>query len=371
MSRTIVGLNDPKAIKKQSALLAVDAPKKSFFGDRMTGEGENAEMPIQRLSELESDAGESISYDLSIQLKEEPVEGDNTLEGTEEDLTFYTDTVYIDQQRKGVNAGGRMTRKRTIHKLRDIARRRQAEYWSRLFDEILFVYLSGARGVNAGWILPLGYTGRANNSVTAPDTEHLLVAGKKTSGPGGSLTTDDKFNLALIDRFVAMSGTMGGGTQEIPRIQPVMQNGEKRYVCVMHDWQEYDLRNGTSTGQWLDIQKAASAALGKESPIFKGGLGMHNNVVLQKHKNVIRFSDYGSGLNLPAARALFLGVQAAVIAFGSPGAGLRFDWHEEMIDRGNQLVVDTSCIWGVKKTTFNGLDYGVVACDTYAANPNP
>jgi len=30
MSRTIVGLNDPKAIKKQSALLAVDAPKNHF-----------------------------------------------------------------------------------------------------------------------------------------------------------------------------------------------------------------------------------------------------------------------------------------------------------------------------------------------------
>lgn len=374
MARTVIGVNDAKAVKKYSGLLAVDVPNKSFFGSRMMGEGENSEMPIQRLTELESEAGDQITFDLSMQLTEQPVEGDNILEGTEEDLTFYTDSLYIDQQRKGVNAGGKMTRKRTLHKLRNVARKRQAEYWARLFDEVIFIYLSGARGVNTGFVFPTTWTGRANNSLSAPDSQHLLMPklANGTIATKATITSAETMSLALIDRFVAMAGTMGGDGSGVPAIQPMNQQGELRFVCVMHDWQEYALRNGTSTGQWLDIQKAAATALGKESPIFKGGLGMHNNVVLQKHKNVIRFSDYGTGSpgTLPAARALFLGVQAAVIAFGSPGAGLRFDWHEEMIDRGNQLVVDTSCVWGVKKTTFNGLDYGVVACDTYAANPN-
>ena len=34
-------------------------------------------------------------------------------------------------------------------------------------------------------------------------------------------------------------------------------------------------------------------------------------------------NDYGAGTNLPAARALFMGSQAALIAFGSPGTGQR------------------------------------------------
>lgn len=367
MARTVVGVNDPKAVKRYSGMLAVDTPKEMFFGDRMMGEGETAQMPIQRLTELETDAGEQITFDLSVQLKQQPIEGDNKQEGTEEDLQFYTDQLYIDQQRAGVNSGGRMTRKRTLHKLREVARKRQAEWWARLFDEILFIYLSGARGTNSGFILPTTWAGRANNSLSAPDASHLMFAGKKTKA---TLTADDKFSLALVDRFTAMAGTMGGGTQEVPRIQPIKQNGVKRYVCVMHDWQEYDLRSSASTGQWLDIQKAAATALGKESPIFKGGLGMYNNVVLQKHENVIRFSDYGSGGDVLAARALFLGVQAAVIGFGSPGTGQRFDWYEETRDNGNELVISTNCIWGCKKTTFNGLDYGVVAADTAAADPN-
>jgi N4-gp56 family major capsid protein len=67
-------------------------------------------MPITRLTELESDAGDTITYDLSMQLKQQPIEGDNVQEGTEEDLTFYTDQVWIDQMRAGVNTGGKMTR---------------------------------------------------------------------------------------------------------------------------------------------------------------------------------------------------------------------------------------------------------------------
>jgi N4-gp56 family major capsid protein len=96
---------------------------------------------------------------------------------------------------------------------------------------------------------------------------------------------------------------------------------------------------------------------------------MYNNVVLHTHKAAIRFTDYGSGSNVAAARALFLGEQAAVCAFGSPGTGMRFDWNEEMEDRGNQVVITTSSIFGIKKCAFNGKDFGVISLDTAAADP--
>lgn len=372
MGRTVVGVNSALAVKRFSAALAADTPKESYFDQRFVGAGEPATLPIQRLTELENEAGEQITFDLSVQLKQQPIEGDNTQEGTEEGLEFYQDSVYIDQQRCGVDGGGKMTQKRSLHKMRDIARRRMAEWWARLLDEIRFIYLSGARGVNTGFIYPTTWTGRANNSLTAPDSSHLLMP-KLSNGTittKSTVTSAETMKLSLIDRFVAMAGTMGGGTQEVPRIQPIKINGEKRYVLVMHDWQEYALRTDASTGGWLDIQKALATSIGKTSPICKGGLGEYNNVVLHKHENVIRFSDYGSGSNLPAARALFLGTQALTEAYGSPGTDMRFDWFERMADNNNRVVISSSCIWGCKKVTFNGLDYGVVACDTYAANPN-
>lgn len=377
MARTIVGVNDAKAVKRYAGLLAYDESQKSYFGQRFVGRGAEAEVPIQLLSELESDAGEQISYDLLAELKMAPVEGDDILEGKEEAQRFYTDTIYIDQARCGVNTGGRMTRKRTLHNLREKARRQQSSWWARLKDELRFIYLSGARGVNTNFILPTGYTGRANNALVAPDTNHILYGGNSTAksnmtneaaGAAGS----DTFDLRLVDRAKTKADSQGGGATDIPVLQPCKIDGEEVFVCVMHTFQEDDLRSNTGTGQWLDIQKAIAASEGRKSPMVKGSLGMYRGCILHSHRNVIRFNDYGAGGTYEAARALFMGSQALVEAYGSPGTGLRFDWHEEVRDNGNQVVISSNCTWGTKKVSFTtpigAQDFGVFAMDTYAAS---
>jgi N4-gp56 family major capsid protein len=378
MARTIVGLNDPKAVKKYSAFMAVDVAKKSYWSKKFMGEGEEASMPIQQLTDLETDSGEYISFDLSMQLKMQPVEGDDVLENKEEDLKFYTDGIYIDQMRGGVNAGGRMTRKRTIHSLRKTARRRSSDWWQRAFDELIFMYGSGARGINADFIYPTAYTGFANNPFTAPDSEHIAYAGSATQKSEVLAAGAHNMTLTEIDKAVAISAMMGGGSGggaagtdgniQTPKIQPIMINGERHFVCLMNPWQVYDVRTASAAGQWLDIQKAAAGAEGRKSPIFKGTLGMYNNVVLHEHESVIRFNDYGAG-SVEAARALFMGVQSMVLAFGTAGTGLRFSWHEESRDNGNQAIISTSSIFAVKKVTFNGKDFGMYAIDTAAKQP--
>lgn len=377
MARTIVGVNDAKAVKRYAGLLAYDESQKSYFGQRFVGRGAEAEVPIQLLSELESDAGEQISYDLLAELKMAPVEGDDILEGKEEAQRFYTDTIYIDQARCGVNTGGRMTRKRTLHNLREKARRQQSSWWARLKDELRFIYLSGARGVNTNFILPTGYTGRANNALVAPDANHILYGGNSTAksnmtneaaGAAGS----DTFDLRLVDRAKTKADSQGGGATDIPVLQPCKIDGEEVFVCVMHTFQEDDLRSNTGTGQWLDIQKSIAASEGRKSPMVKGSLGMYRGCILHSHRNVIRFNDYGAGGTYEAARALFMGSQALVEAYGSPGTGLRFDWHEEVRDNGNQVVISSNCTWGTKKVSFTtpigAQDFGVFALDTYAAS---
>ena len=129
MARTIVGVNDPKSVKRFAGLMAYDTSQKGYWSQRFMGKGEAAEVPIQILTDLESDAGEQIAYDLLAELKMAPVEGEDNLEGKEEAQRFYTDTIYIDQARCGVNTGGRMTRKRTLHNLREKAKRQQSGWW--------------------------------------------------------------------------------------------------------------------------------------------------------------------------------------------------------------------------------------------------
>ena len=376
MARTQIGVNDPKAVKRYSGNLALDTSAKSYFSSRFMARGAEAEVPIQILTDLESDAGEEIKYDLLAELTMAPIEGEDTLEGKEERQRFYTDSVYIDQARCGVNTGGRMTRKRTLHNLREKAKRQQSSWWARLHDELLFIYLSGARGINSNFLVPLGYTGRANNALVSPDTNHVVYGGNATafnniSNEAVGAANNDCMTLNAITNALNKATVQGGGITGIPVMQPCKIDGQEVFVCVMHTWQEDDLRKSTATGDWLDLQKAAAGAEGKNSPLFKKSLGMHRDVILHSHKNAIRFNTAGSGVNLDAARALFMGAQAGVIAYGSPGTNMRFDWFEESRDNGDKVVISTSSIFGCKKTTFTteagAQDFGVMAIDTYCA----
>lgn len=387
MPATVIGLGDAKAVKRYSAELAIDTRKESYFSRKFMGEGIKSMACITVLSELESDKGEMISYDLALRKRMRPVQGDNVLRGQEEDRKFATASLYIDQLRGGSNLGGRMSRKRTMHELRDSEKPLQSQWWASLFDETIFLYLSGggrdtvldttAAGAaifsNTDYLEPNGFVGYAGNTFEAPSAYRQLYANNATSI--ASIDSSDIMALELIDRAVARakSGFADSAGNPIPALQPIKVDGEDHFVCVMSPFQAHSLRTASGS-EWLAIQKAAAAAEGRNNPIFKGGLGMHNNVVLHEHSSVITRSNAGSGANLPGARALFLGRQAGVVAFGSPGTGLRFNWQEEMEDRGNQIVITSNAILGVDKCTFavNGTnyDFGTIALDTYAADPN-
>jgi len=232
----------------------------------------------------------------------------------------------------------------------------------------MFMYLSGARGINEDFIEDLSYTGFAGNAFSAPDTGHLLYGGAATSK--ASLASTDKMSVTVIEKAINKAEMMQARDPKTANMVPVTNGADDQYVLLMSPFQEYDLRTNTSTGQWLDIQKAAAAAEGRKSPIFMGSLGMINNTVLHKHRNAIRFSDYGSGSNVSAARALFMARQAAVVAYGTAG-GLRYSWEENTKDYGNEPTVASGFIGGIKKTVFNGKDFGVISIDTAAADPNP
>ncbi len=364
MAVTTVAFGDPKAAKKWSANLAVDQRKKSYFENRFIGSDDNS--VIQRKTELESDSGDRISFDLCVQMRNKPTYGDARLEGKEESLKFYTDEVIIDQVRHAASAGGKMSRKRTAHDMRAIAKSRLGDYFARLMDELFFMYLSGARGINEDFIEDTGYTGFAGNALQAPDTEHLIYAGAATAK--NNLVVGDKMVRATVEKALNKAEMMQARNPQTANMVPVMNGSDEQYVLLMSPDQAYDLRVADTTG-WLDIQKAAAAAEGKNNPIFKGGLGMIGGAVLHKHRNVIRFSDYGVGTNINAARALLLGRQAAVVAYGTSN-GLRYSWEENTKDYGNEPTVASGFIGGIKKTRFNSRDFGVISIDSAAKDPN-
>lgn len=364
--QTTVGVNSPLAVKAWATSLALDVDKASYWNGRFVADGKNS--IVQRLVDLEEDAGDTIKYDLAMRLRGGMTFGDNLIEGNEEHLTFYQDQVLIDQARKGASAGGRMSRKRTLHDLRKIAKEMTAEYVAEWLDEGYFVYLSGdsaLAAVNQDAKFGAAFAG---NSIQAPDADHILYGGAATSK--ASLVVGDKMSVAFLERVAVKPTMMNAVNPDVIQLSPVSVDGAKRFIVLMSPFQAHALRTETGDLSWSKIQQSLATAEGRNSPICKGGLGMINDLVLHQHASVRRFSDYGAGSNVGAARALLLGRQAGVVAYGAAGNGTRMTWVEKMADADNLVNIYAGLIVGIKKTQFNGKDFGVVALDTAAKDPN-
>lgn len=371
--QTKFGVNDPQEVKKWGTDLAVAVNRESYFSSSMASESKRARTPIQVITDLEKDAGLEVTVDLLMPMNMEPVVQEK-LEGKGAPLKYFTDKLRIDQVRGAVGAGDRVTSKATLRNLREDAKIVMKDWWARLQDELHFIYLSGGFGNYGGTGYLWSQTNKmfGVNAITAPDSMHLMYGGNATAK--ADLGADDGFDLRLIDRAVAKAETMGGdGTDELSMV-PVNVDGKKCYVVLCHTFQYDAMKANAATGQWLDIQKAAAAAAGSSALLFKNSGGMYADCVIHKHRNVMRFNDYG-GAAVKAARALFLGSQAGELAYGSSGgSGTRYRWTEVMTDHEDQVEIGTHCIMGVKKSTYkskDGLvtrDFGVIAMDTYCAD---
>lgn len=363
---TNVGVNSPQAVKRWSIALATDTEKQMYFS-RFIGTNENS--IIQQKTELEDDAGDEISFDLNMRMRGGVTFGDSVVEGSEEALTFYQDKVRIDQVRKGASAGGRMSRQRTLHNLRMLAKDRTAEYLAEWMDEGFFVYLSGDASfiaINQDSKFSQAF---ASNAIEAPDSDHVLYGGSATSK--ATITASDKMSFALLERVAVKPRMMNAVNPDVVKMSPVSVEGEKRYIVLMSPFQSHSLRTETGDLSWTKVQQALATSEGRKSPLCKGGLGLVNGLILHEHENVRRFSDYGAANNVSAARALLLGRQAGVVAYGQGGKkGTRFSWVEKMFDADNQVAIYAGTICGMKKSRFNGKDFGVTAIDTACADPN-
>ncbi|WP_299671674.1 N4-gp56 family major capsid protein [uncultured Roseobacter sp.] len=368
--QTQTGINSPQAVKRWAISLAADVAEQAYM-ERFTGKGANNIIEVK--SDLESDAGDEVRFDINMRFRQKPTYGDARLDGNEEALKFYQDVVRIDQVRKGGDVGGRMTRKRTLHNYRSQVRQNTGTYLAEWMDEIAFAYLSGTgpnEAINQDSLIMDDdelLQGFAQNPFQAPDDDHILYGGSATSK--ATLTAADTMSVALIERTVTKAKMMNALDRDNIMIRPVKVEGADHYVMAMSPFDSHNLRTGAGDREWNAIQRAAAGAEGRKNPIFKGGLGMINNVVLHDHSRVRRFDDYGVGANIDASRSLFMGAQAGMKAHGETNTG-RYTWVEEPKDYGNSVGIAAGTICGMKKTRFNNRDYGVISVDCAAADPN-
>lgn len=349
MAGTSYGVNAPEAVKLWRKALAREALKATWIQKFI---GNSSDDILQVFDETSKGAGDKVTVTLRMQLSGDGVSGDGTLEGNEEALTTYTDALTVDQLRHAVRSAGKMSEQRIPWSIREEAMMGLKDWWAARMDVAFFNQVCGNTAVT-----DTRYTGM--QAVIAPDSSHKYAPNSHTADE--NLTTGDEFTLSFIDQAVQIAKLA------TPVIRPVKVGGEDRYVAVLHTKQVTQLRTNTSTGQWLDIQKAAMTGDGsKDNPVMTGALGVYNGVILHESTRITNGVNSSTGAAVTnAKRAVLLGAQSAAIGFGQGQSFENFDWNEELFDYGNQLGVEAGCILGLKKLRFNSADFGTVVMASY------
>jgi N4-gp56 family major capsid protein len=289
-------------------------------------------------------------------------------EGNGESLTIFSDAIVINELGHvvGVKSQNTIDQQRVPFDLRMEARDGLADWYAKRFSVSFFNQVCGFTPQQ-----DVRFTGLQAVLPTSPNR----IIRQTQKSDDGSFTSTDVFSIQLIDKAKELAITA------TPKIRPVRIKGKNgdadrrdydstltdAYVMYLHPYQVTDLRTTTGTGQWLDIVKAAYT--GREetgNPIFSGAIGMYNGVILRQAYDVTQGVN-NLGVAVPnTARAVLLGGQSCMFAFGQRDNPNKYRWNEELFDHKRRLEVSAWTIHGMKKTQYNGVDYGAVVVSSWS-----
>lgn len=368
--RTQILPTDPNKRKAWAASVAEDSIKGQYFSRLMGAEGSLS--AVVKKTDLEKGSGsggvgDEVTTALVAKLRGAPVTEGKKLEGREFKLQNASHTMRINEFRQGVNIGARIEQTRVGYNLRKQGRERLTDYITEMYEEVIAMAASGARGVGTEEIqhFDTSYTGYPN-ALRAPDAAHLYI-GTAGTATKSTLVAGDKLNLSSINKLRTKAKKMlGGAPDKAIKMTPVSKGGRNVYVLACLPEVIQDIRDDAGAQGWFEAQKALTTAIGKESEIFKGGAGMFNGVLVDEMEVGVKFSDYGAGANINAARSLFLASNAVSVAHGTKGMadGLEVALDEDTDDRGHDHVLFFEMIFGADKTAYYGMDYGMISVDS-------
>lgn len=390
------------------------APKQKDAESKLRGQT-SPDMPMVRVTDLEKARGDTVSVDLINNIGGKPIMGDRQAEGKGEKLEASSMDIKIDLATKSVDAGGKMTQKRTVHELRGIAMALLGGWFKRFNDQTSIVHMAGARGSQGGtdWVVPkesdADFAEIMTNPVKAPTfNRHYVVDGSSIVQGGQQLSaidSTDLFSLDAIDALGAAIGDMEYKLQPIRLPGDVAADDEPTYLLLVtnRQWQSVlTAAGGVNSATWRQFmanawQRAQSFTGGKKHPLFTGEAGLWHNILVKKCDRAIRFNPgdnvryctkagqataaeakvaVNAALSPDYAvdRGLLLGAQALAHVYGQSTQGDTFaNWLENKYNYGRNLEVAGEVMCGKAKLRFDMInedgekiptDHGVIVLDT-------
>lgn len=354
MATTTYGRSDALTVNLWAKKLEAEVLKETFATRFM---GSTSASLIHKKTETSKGDGDKVTFGLRMLLTGDGVTESQVLEGNEEALTTYSDSIFINELAHAVRVAGQGTidQQRVTFDLREEAMAALTDWFADRIDSTFFNHI-------AGNTLITDAVRNGNNSVIAASSTRIYRPNSRAND--GALTTGDDLTVGIIDKAVEIAKTAS------PMIRPIRVNGGEYYVLFIHPSQTTSLRaSATTSGSWADIQKAR--IMGGEMDdnlLFKGGsyVGMWNGVLIYESTRIPLGLHSGAAV-ANTRRAVLCGAQAAAMAVGSKYTGDQmFKWKEETFDYGRRLGVSVQCVWGLKKVQFNSVDYGTIVLPTLA-----
>lgn len=347
MADWVYQTTDPLTVKLWAKQMMAQFAQWSFYLRIASKEDTSATMVMDN---TEKHAGDTINFGQSSLLTGAGVLGLQTLTGNEEAPNTFADALVINELCHAILLVGPISNQRVLFDRRKVGRNRLADWYAARCDH------AGANQLGS-------YTPQSDPRFTGlqgclPTTRQILPTGVTDAA---TLATTNTMQITFWDTAVRSAKALTSG------IRPVKVNGRDLYIGVMHPSQTTDMRQNTSTGQWLDIQRAAMTGgdIG-DNPIFWNSIGMYHGVLFHENSRVTNAVANNGTAVANTKRAQFLGAQAAVLAFGrGQGESQKFRWLEELRDFGRQIGIGASAVWGMVKVQFNAMDFAVTALDTY------
>jgi len=403
MPQTTIPYGSPQAVKVQSAGLFAANMQRPTTLNRLTGklptqaDAENNlrfqsgnELPIMRCMDLINPVGGK------------PIMGEEYAEGKGERMDFSQDALRINQTRKPISAGGKMTQQRTPHQLRTLARAQGHNYMTRLEDQLALVHLAGARGFadDIEWACPVNTDGDFSkivvNRVKAPTrNRHFISTGDglelvSATGNEIAIATTDVMNIDLVDALRTKLDSMPLPPPPVRYEDDQMSQDAPMRVLLCSSEQYTSVVQSTNFRTW-QANAMARAQLAKMNPLFMGEAGLWNGILVVKmpkpgnpinwcssltseNETTTDLVPAAFGTNYAVDRALLLGGQSLAEAYGKARqTGNPYFWSEKELDHGDKLEILVGMIAGKSKVRFEinhgaggvqPTDFGVMAIDT-------
>lgn len=344
--------------------------KMFFMANGMSGKDENNILQIK--DELKKEQGDTVNFAMTAKLNGSAILGDSELEGNEEAISSYSESVAINQARFGVRLTGRYDEQRIAYSMREDAKNKLSIAANEFLERQIFMKLGSVTTLTLTDVGGSVYSAQATFSNAAD----VVVASEENAGTGTryicadasgltSLQTTDILTTSLITKAKTKAMVTSAG---VPRLQPIKIKGKEFYIMFVHPWQAADLKTAASS-VWAQAQREAQMR-GDDNPVFTGALGVWDGVILQEHEYVptaqatAAFGVGGTACAVRAFRSVLCGCQAVVMAEAANSMMMV----EETFDYKNKVGYAINFIGGIQKPYFNSQNYAVITVDTSATS---